>query len=680
MGSSTDSGSYSTIKALAGAAATGMSVAAWDLGLAFLYRPAAYAGVWPATAPLAAMTAAAMLLHAGVWFVLLVHVLRGIGADLRAGLCGWSAAILTFFLLWGIDGRLVGMPLLFPFFTAGALIAGAVVYRIARRVLGGDGARGRISSLALMLPLWMIPIAAAIGAARLAYVDPAGSWVVVGLAGLAALLASAAAMARPRAVEGLLLGGMALLFATGFAAYRLRAIPEPLPPARTDTPHAVKRVFLIVVDTLRADAVSYANPLAGPTPNIDRIARDGIVFTGAMTPSPWTLPSMATLMTGLAPKAHLTLEGTAALPAVFTTLAEYLQSAGYTTAGMGTNLFLAPEHGLNQGFDHYDFHPKPHLSNAWGERLLRRYFPQGIISDAYAGELTDLAIEWVEQNRDRDFLLWTHYFDPHMPYDPPKDFLPAEGYVPSIGPRFDRLEEVRDGRLDPSPDERRWIHRLYEAEVRFVDSQLGRFLEKLDELGIYEDSLIILTADHGEEFWDHNNLEHGHTLYQELLNVPLIIKLPGAAKPKRIEQFVPNEDVLPTVLELCGVAYDPASITGRSLRPLFEPGLPPYQPRPIVSHCRVWNERRDSVLIGWKKYIRSPMFHREEVFDLKNDPREQRPNARDEERAMEASRAALLDLDARVTMLHEFYGRKKAQEVELDEESVKHLRGLGYLK
>ena len=181
--------------------------------------------------------------------------------------------------------------------------------------------------------------------------------------------------------------------------------------------------------------------------------------------------------------------------------------------------------------------------------------------------LTQLAIRRLNRTKDAPSFLWLHYLDPHLPYAPPAEFVPPgmEG-----APVFANETAVREGKAGVDPDEREWIRALYDAEVRYVDSQIGVLVQALNDMDLYEESLIILMSDHGEEFWDHGGFEHGHTMYRELLSVPLMVKLPHSTTVGTVETLVATEGLTPTILELCDIDYDPGSMTSPSLGALLK--------------------------------------------------------------------------------------------------------------
>lgn len=443
----------------------------------------------------------------------------------------------------------------------------------------------------------------------------------------------------------------------------------------TGEDHTVRHVILITVDTLRGDAISAYNSEAVPTPYIDELARDAVVFTKALSPAPWILPAMASIMTGVSPSVHGAIKPDSRLPDNVKTLAEYMREAGYRTAATGDNTLLKPAHNLGQGFDEYDFFPKVSMGASFGAILLqtRRRFQPEVSTD----DLTDLFVQWLRANRKNDFFLWLHYYDPHGPYTPPPRFLPEESPEPGIGTRFDRGQEVLEGRFVPSLAERDWIRKLYESEVRYVDRNIGALLRILDRLNLYQESLILFASDHGEEFWEHAGLGHGHSLHDEVLWVPLMIKLPEAEAKGQISTIVDTTSLMPTVLELCGIPYDAEGFSAGSLVPLWGDGREPYRAQPIVSTGLLYLEDRESIVFNDMKYLRTLTSGREELYDLVQDSAEKISLVRAlPEKVRDAKR--LLAKHHRFSgELRRRYRIRNAEEARLDEETRERLRSLG---
>ncbi|ANM28922.1 hypothetical protein ABI59_03820 [Acidobacteria bacterium Mor1] len=312
-------------------------------------------------------------------------------------------------------------------------------------------------------------------------------------------------------------------------------------------------VVLVVLDTTRADHFSSMGYPRETTPNFDRLADESRLYRNAWSQAPWTLPSFASIVTGVLPRHHgagmkPSESGARQLQGVrpeVPTMAELLSRAGYATAAWVNVVFCNPGTGISRGFDVYDFHTSD-ASNQ-GHR------------DARA--TTDAALRWAESVGERDFLMMVHYFDPHLVYDPPAPFdTRFEPAGASALPRgFGHARELfalRRGEIELTPGEKGSLIARYDGELAFADEQFGRLRAGLERMGLWEDSLVIVVADHGEEFWDHGGFEHGHSHHRELLHVPLIVKRPGESPESRFDR-VRQIDILPTVLDYAGIDGPP---------------------------------------------------------------------------------------------------------------------------
>ena len=385
---------------------------------------------------------------------------------------------------------------------------------------------------------------------------------------------------------------------------------KPIVAGRTSD---VPPVILIVVDTLRADSVSCLNPGAVQTRTIDALAAESIVFENAVSAVPWTFPAMNSMMNGVAPYLEFSAEegfnyGTANLP----TIATYLSEIGYETRGIVRNTLLRRPFNVVEGFRQLDvFTQFPFQHGTLFYRDL------GTLPDRFLGVLTRTltanALKWLDKRSDRPFFLWLHYFDPHEPYAPPAKFL--------AGDYSGRLTyDITKGALNAAQQGE--VKYLYDAEIQYVDQEIGRVIARLKELGLYQDSLIILTSDHGEEFWEHGGQGHGHSMYQELLHVPLIVRLPGGGVSKRVKSYVPTQALLPTILDLIGIEEPPQPGWYASLAPLVrEQGFDSYS-YPILSSASFDRAFMRSVIVAGKKYIKNLSSGQEMVYDLGDDPRE----------------------------------------------------------
>jgi uncharacterized membrane protein len=261
----------------------------------------------------------------------------------------------------------------------------------------------------------------------------------------------------------------------------------------------VAPIILITIDTLRADYVSCSGSGVASTPNVRRLCQDGINFTNAFSPAPWTLPAISSILTGASPLVHLATTPRSVVPNELPTVAEHLHGAGYETAAIVCNQHLAKARNLARGFDYYEFFPKRGRTLSLGVAVMQKLFPNEALFETSTVALTDLAIRYVSARRSAGFFLWLHYLDPHQPYSPPSRFISNPNPPSRIGRSFYRLKEVRTGNFVPDVEERTWIRELFKLEVEYVDENVGRLLDALERAGIYDRALIILASDHGEE-------------------------------------------------------------------------------------------------------------------------------------------------------------------------------------
>jgi arylsulfatase A-like enzyme len=306
-------------------------------------------------------------------------------------------------------------------------------------------------------------------------------------------------------------------------------------------------VLLVVLDTVRADHLSSYGYLRETTPNFDRLAAEGERFDQAWAQAPWTLPTMATILTGLPPHLHGAGRGAGGLffgirPGV-PTLAERLSAASYRTAAFINVVWCSPElSSLDRGFEAYDFHTSDESNR--GHRDAR--------------ETTDAVLGWLGGLGDDPVFLVVHYFDPHLTYDPPEPYDAM--FEPDEGSRLPRgfgsaaeVFDLREGRIRLDRRRRESLVARYDGELRYADEQFGRLRRELERLGRWEQALVVVVADHGEEFWDHGGFEHGHSHHQELLRVPLILRRPGGPADVVHDVRVRQIDIAPTVLDFAGL-------------------------------------------------------------------------------------------------------------------------------
>ncbi|MEN8184584.1 MAG: sulfatase, partial [Myxococcota bacterium] len=352
-------------------------------------------------------------------------------------------------------------------------------------------------------------------------------------------------------------GVLSRLIGPGNAAAASR---PSIPAALAERPN----LLLVMVDTLRADYLScYGAPVA--TPKLCSLADGRGTRYQAFSHASWTKPATASLLTSLVPSSHGAMSKPAVLPEGVETVAEVLQERGYTTGGIVSNINLAESFGFDQGFDEYHYLGPDYLFGAEESssklilyqigRSVFFKFRKGLrFGDFYqdSAVVNELAFDWLERHRDSRFFLFLHYMDPHDPY---------------FAHPYDGQGIARVSNQHPDPELAAQMRELYQGEIGYLDANFGELLDRLESLGLSEDTLIVLTADHGEEFQDHGGWWHGLTLYDEQVRVPLLVRWPAGwkAEPDATDYLVRSIDVAPTLVVAAGAAL-PAGMQGVDLR------------------------------------------------------------------------------------------------------------------
>lgn len=444
-----------------------------------------------------------------------------------------------------------------------------------------------------------------------------------------------------------------------------------------------RRVLLITVDTLRADAIQ---ALGGPveTRALDGLLADSVVFENAQAPAPWTLPSFVSFLSGTSPWVHGATRFGAPVPPELTNVAEHLRDAGYRTAGIGHNFFLtarATGGFANRGFDHYDVYPKGYHPWSVGLRMLQRTVPALLPQELDTYGLTERALTWLDAHEDEPFFLWVHYLDPHSPYTPPPEVLPRRNAFARFGTSVtqDTLRAVRAGDVLATRERIAWMLDLYLAEVKLVDRQIERILTFLRERDLYDDTLIVFASDHGEEFYEHRSVEHGHSLHREVLHVPFAFKLPKQERGgARIASVVSTESFAPTLLELCGLPCDGTRMTSPSLAAsLLGSTSDVPDARAHATGLYSFVEREAIVLDGFK-YVRSGEWGDEQFYDLGDDPRELHDLAAQRPDQVVRMREALEAFVGRSRALRVELGIRDRAATSIGEDDRDRLKAIGY--
>lgn len=391
-------------------------------------------------------------------------------------------------------------------------------------------------------------------------------------------------------------------------------------PAVEPLAQDARNVIVLTVDTLRASKLRPYNPRTRVrTPALDAFAASGTVFDRAQSPENWTKPSVASILTSLYPATHNAKYDASSLPPGALLVSEVLEQAGFATAQFSANGYVSDRFGFAQGFNtHVNYIRETRSTEA--ETVFRE------------------AGDWIEQQVTRQraaeaagepvprFFTYIQTIDPHVPYDPPNSFLDMYFQGPYEGQVRNRMTGDLLGRAKENPprvvfteEDQRRLEALHDAEISYHDHHLARFITRIEELGLNANTLFVITSDHGEEFNEHGSWGHGHSVYQELLHVPLMIRWPGVATPgQRVRDVVTTMDIAPTMLEALGLP-SPPDFEGRSLLGYLR-GAPPPGPHVAFSD---YQETRRVIRSGDAKLIlrSNGTFV---MFDLANDPGERR--------------------------------------------------------
>jgi arylsulfatase A-like enzyme len=416
----------------------------------------------------------------------------------------------------------------------------------------------------------------------------------------------------------------------------------PVPPAQPGGPNVV----LIVLDTVRADHLSLGGYARNTSPNLAGFARSSIVFEQARSTAPWTLPSHASIMTGRWPH-ELSATIDTPLDATYPTLAEYLAKSGYATAGfVANNAYTGAETGLCRGFERYDDHVVSLEDIVWNSAFGRRIILQGLhppepqtggSSIAYhrknAAAVVDDALRWIGGINPRPFFAFLNLYDAHDPYLPPSEFDRHFGIKPETAADLATLD--RWFLLDKKSlidRQKQLVCDAYDDCIAYIDRELGRFLDSLDRSGHLANTLVIVTADHGEHLGEHGLYGHATSLYDQEIHVPLVVHLPGAANAGRsISASVSLRDLAATIAEFANAGRAP--FPGRSLARFWETGDAPgrevelsfsevdgpVNATPNQGRSPAFRGPLRAMAAGSAVYIRDDQGN-EELFDVNRDP------------------------------------------------------------
>lgn len=407
-------------------------------------------------------------------------------------------------------------------------------------------------------------------------------------------------------------------------------------------------VVLITVDTLNRDHLGCYGYSRATSPEVDRLAADSLVFERAYSQAPWTTPSLGSLLTSRYPSQLGIHDEVSVLPEEATLLSEILQRQGYSTGAVISHDFCSERWNFHQGFDSFD------------ESNVKGYL------EATSEGVTDRGLDFLAAQGDRPFFLWLHYFDPHGSYREHEGFSFLDPGA-DRGPFVASVIHLEDLQKIKPPHVRRdlnIVRSFYDSEVAYTDHHIGRFLDQLRLRDLYDSTLVVFTADHGEGFAEHGLMGHTTVLYNEVVNVPLLVKVPGVP-PRRVSAPVPLLDVLPTVLEVTE-SPRPEGMQGRSLL-----STPTDDRRSFFTESLRRCDLR-AVVQGRYKLIHDRESGLQLLFDQIDDRGERQPLSRDHP----AFAALLQTLEHREQQL-EFPAARK---ISLSATEEQRLRELGYLE
>jgi arylsulfatase A-like enzyme len=446
-----------------------------------------------------------------------------------------------------------------------------------------------------------------------------------------------------------------LVLAIGFDLWpwiQVRQAVAQLPPNAPNAPN----VLLIVLDTVGSQNLSLYGYGRETTPNLERWAKNSVVFDNATSTAPWTLPSHGSMFTGRWPH-ELSADWEESFDGKYPTLAEFLTKQGYITAGIVANTqYMGYEFGFDRGFTEYDDYiasPRELLiSSVLGQtiansRLTRRVLGyHDNIPRKNAAQVNDLFFDWLDGTDHRPFFAFLNYFDAHASYHPPEPF--TEKFGPNNARGNERMvQDIRQSKFDDwytRPKEEIKVELdMYDGAIAYIDDQLNQLQLELERRGILENTIVIITSDHGEQFGEHDFYVHANSLYKPLLQVPLMISFPRSVPAdKRIAARVSLRDIPATVLDLIGLAGT-GTFPGQSLARYWSGSSPdPTQANLVLAEVRkaTWALQRYPTAIGDMQALLDDDYHyiknadgREELYALDKDPGEQHDLSRSDEGA-----------------------------------------------
>lgn len=380
-------------------------------------------------------------------------------------------------------------------------------------------------------------------------------------------------------------------------------------------------VVLISIDSLRADHVGCYGYARDTSPTLDALAAEGVRFENAVSTTSWTLPSHAAMFTGLYDSTHGLVDNGLRLAESHATLAERLKAAGYHTAGFFGGPYLHPTFGLAQGFDVYEncMTTVPDTLTDEELRAESRAHEGRSHADVTGPRTLERVRAWSADLDEDPVFLFVHLWDVHYDFLPPAEYV--ERFDPDYAGDLTGVDFLGNPRIAPGMPRRDYEHllALYDAEIRFTDDMIAGIFDALRAAGRFDDALVIVTADHGEEFLEHGAKGHQKTLFEEVVRVPLIVRAPGSATASVRSEQVRLIDLLPTVLDVAGISVG-GDVQGRSLAPLLRGEALPEEPAllELLADGRAFRALRTNA----GKVISYAPGDARRYYDLRTDPRE----------------------------------------------------------
>lgn len=444
---------------------------------------------------------------------------------------------------------------------------------------------------------------------------------------------------------------------------------EALPTAAS---HPVQNVVIVLLDTLGAKHLGCYAKGVSDSPRIDALARSGVRFEHATAPAPWTKPSIAAVLTGGYPSDHGVIGYNDALAPDEHSIAEVYQKNGFATLGVVSNIFLNERSGFDQGFDQYSL-----------------VGPDTDRHDAITSPLvTDAVLNWLDTSvvgptaaEKKRFFVFAHYYDPHYNYQHHKEFDQTSRYRGALTPGLP-IAKLRERIPSLKPDDVQYLVGLHHEEIAFTDFHVGRLLDGLKSRGLADNTLIVFTADHGEEFMEHGYLGHARTLYEELVHVPLIMALPGRIPAAVVSANVSLVDIAPTLMTLTGIQGEGLYERGTSLAATLTDGMPVESDRLLFSEVDFRSSVNQANMLavrkGKVKLVVDKATEKSLVFDLAVDSKEQKALAENKPEVVTELELALSSYRHSVQAQVKEHGKSRSSLHQTPKE-VEQLKSLGYL-